>query len=243
MRALAYIGPTARLEDMLYSSKVEDIPGLNIMIGESSLGYGLAMYLAVDDDIDVCHVPKGSRICEYGAGRFVGEEMSKGDKTVCFFFDTVNAFVFYEGVATSLVDCMLDALGEESATTDTFTNILEGHLLSSSDDVIKITPDPLYTKRFYIPTTITDVQEGMRIDSLGVYANDLAYEKGVTTNEEEYLNASEGTNGMNVLALMWRLVKSRSDESESRGNFVSTDQKVEPMRVKRRWARARRRRS
>lgn len=216
--ASPYVGPTAILENMIHRSKVENVPGLNIMIGESSLGYGLAMYLAVDEDVDACHVPKGSLICEYGAGRFVREEIGEGDKTVCFFFDTADAFVFYNGMVTPLVDCILDTIGEEAISTDYLNKILAGHSLSSSKDIIKTIPDPLYTERYYIPTETTG--ETIHKESLGMYANDLAYEKGTIKNEADYLSASEGDEGLNVLALMWKLVKTEvKDSSKNSNNF------------------------
>ena len=202
----AYVGPTAALKDMVYSSNVDDVPGLNLMIGPSSLGYGLATYLAIDADMDICNVPKGTRICEYGKGRLVCEDKSHGDKTVCYFFDTADAFVFYNDKATPLVDCILDALGEE-INADILNNVLVGHRLSSIDDLIQVIPDPLYTDRFYIPSEIEGTEDKINKDCLGVYANDLAYQQGITRNEEDYLNASEGSQGSNILALMWKLVK------------------------------------
>ena len=210
-----YVGPTARLEDMIYSSKVEDVPGLNVLIGESTLGYGLAMYLAVDDEVNACHVPKGSYICEYSTGRFVREEMSEGDKTVCFFFDTADAFVFYNDTVTSLVDCVLDTLGEKTIVSSDLDRIIAGHCLTLSNKVIKIIPDPLYTDRYYMPVEAGGINEKIREVSLGVYANDLAYKQGVIKNEADYKKASEGDEGMNVLSLLWKLVKSDTKSSSN----------------------------
>merc|ERR1711998_713515 len=101
--------------------------------------------------------------------------MSEGDKTVCFFFDTADAFVFYNDTVTSLVDCVLDTLGEKTIVSSDLDRIIAGHCLTLSNKVIKIIPDPLYTDRYYMPVEAGGINEKIREVSLGVYANDLAY--------------------------------------------------------------------
>ena len=157
----------------------------------------------------------GTPICGYARGYYSDEE--KGDKSVGFLFSEKNSAdltaVFYNKQLMTLSDAILIVHQErcDEGNTDA-RDLLFGHSVEISSDTssVSIAADENFLSRIFIP----DVKEEdeYAATSLGVYANDLAYDPDY--NEEQYAENSERNN---ILQLVWRLAK-----DEKTGMLVPT---------------------
>lgn len=168
-------------------------------------------YHIVTNDL---HSFKGTPICGYARGYFSDEE--DGDKSVGFLFSGDNSTetaVFYNKELMTLGDALLTVYQErcEEGNTDT-SNLLFGHAVQIDTETgsVSITADEDFLSRIFIP----DVKEedAFSATSLGIYANDLAYDPD--SDELQYFENSERNN---ILQLAWRLAK-----DEKNGMVVPT---------------------
>ena len=147
---------------------------------------------------------KGTPICGYARGYFSDEE--DGDKSVGFLFKEESAdvtAVFYNKQLMTLGDALWSIYQERCAAGNTETDdLLFGHNVkidTVTGDVL-IRADKDFSSRIFIPDT--KLEDQYSATSLGVYANDLAYDP--SSNEEQYFENSERNN---ILQLVWRLAK------------------------------------
>ena len=169
-------------------------------------------------------IPQGTPICGYARGYFTDQQ--EGDKSVGFLFNKENSAnvtaVFYNQKLMTLGDAVWSVYNEEwraeraeennNTDTDSSNNLLFGHTVTVNADTgdIEIKADQEFLSRIFIPDTPEENQ--FAATSLGVYANDLAYDPN--SNETQYFENSEKNN---ILELVWRLAK-----DEITGTLVPT---------------------
>ena len=127
--------------------------------------------------------------------------------------NSTETAVFYNKELMTLGDALLTVYQErcEEGNTDT-SNLLFGHAVQIDTETgsVSITADEDFLSRIFIP----DVKEedAFSATSLGIYANDLAYDPD--SDELQYFENSERNN---ILQLAWRLAK-----DEKNGMVVPT---------------------
>lgn len=140
----------------------------------------------------------------------------KAIKSVGFLFGANSAdstAVFYNKQLMTLGDALWIAYQErcKDGTTET-NNLLFGHHVEIDKETssVSVDADKEFSSRIFIPDTTEEDQ--FAATSLGVYANDLAYDPDST--EEQYFKTSERNN---ILQLVWRLAN-----DEKNGMLVPT---------------------
>jgi len=216
-----YVGPVGSIADMEGGIVVGEL-ALQVLVASSLVAPGKGLFLCIYDDIDddggaveEIIIPQGTPICGYARGYFADEEV--GDKSVGFLFSAENSAdvtaVFYNKQLMTLGDAIWSVYQErcEEGNTDT-SNLLFGHSVEIDVETssVSIKADKDFLSRIFIP----DVKEEEKFSatSLGIYANDLAYDPD--SNEEQYFENSERNN---ILQLVWRLAK-----DEKNGMVVPT---------------------
>ena len=189
---LIYEGPVSSIDDMIAGTEVEEL-GLTLMVGPSKAAIGLGLFVAISDDLENVEVPKGTPLCGYSKGEFT--DNAEGDKTVAYLVGAAESGVIFNKKLMPLSEALEWTL---KFRYNNLTDALLGHFLlfdHENSDII-VSPDPEFSKRYFIPAIDTE----MGISSLGVYANDLAYVEDVTVSSETYAENSDN----NVLSLVWR---------------------------------------
>lgn len=226
-----YVGPIGSVADMKGGISVSEL-ALNVMAGASLVSNGLGLFLCIYDEIDDSGtmgddddgvgaveeiiIPQGTPLCGYARGYFASE--SDGDKSVGFLFAGDNAdetAVFYNRELVPLGDALWSVYEQrcsEGGTSADDQHLLFGHIVDLDKETgkVAIKPEDEFSSRIFVP----EVDEATQFSatSLGIYANDLAYDPD--SNELEYLENSEKNN---LLQLVWRLAR-----DEKSGNLVPT---------------------
>jgi hypothetical protein len=200
-----YIGPSGSISDMVGGLLVGEL-ALQVLVGPSQVASGLGLYLCIDDydkenAIEEIIIPQGTPFCGYARGYFTDE--ATGDKSVGFQFEEGSAedkAVFFNKELVSLGDVIRGIIQERNTQlSSTWTpGILWGHLIKIVNDEIYVKSDTDFKSRIFIPEI--DKDNPFAATSLGVYANDLAFDPD--SNEEGYDEASSRNN---ILQLVWRL--------------------------------------
>lgn len=156
---------------------------------------------------------QGTPICGYARGYF--SDKSDGDKSVGFLFggNSANATaVFYNQQLMTLGDALLTIHQEQIAHNKEQPVTLFGHRVDVDPEsgVVTVAVDEDFSSRIFIPDV--KKEDEFSATSLGVYANDLAYDPD--SNEQQYFENSERNN---ILQLVWRLAK-----DEKNGMVVPT---------------------
>jgi len=197
---------------------------LQVLAGPSLVAPGRGLFLCIYDDIDddaddddaveEIIIPQGTPLCGYARGYFTDDQ--EGDKSVGFIFRENSAddtAVFYNQQLMTLGDALRTVYVERCAEGNLgSSDLLFGHNveLNAETGEITIKSDEDFLSRIFIPETAEENE--FAATSLGVYANDLAYDPD--SNEEQYLENSERNN---ILQLVWRLAK-----DEKNGMLVPT---------------------
>ena len=218
-----YVGPVGSIADMEGGIAVGEL-ALNVLTGPSLVAPGRGLFLCIHDDgdedsntegaVEEIIIPQGTPLCGYARGYFTDQQ--EGDKSVGFLFKENSAdvtAVFYNQKLMTLGDAVWSVYEECRAEENTdSSNLLFGHTVKVNADTcdIEIKADKEFLSRIFIPDTPEESQ--FAATSLGVYANDLAYDPD--SNEEQYFENSEKNN---ILQLVWRLAK-----DEISGNLVPT---------------------
>jgi hypothetical protein len=171
-------------------------------------------------------IPQGTPLCGYARGYFASEGM--GDKSVGFLFAGDGAeetAVFFNKELVTLGDALWSVYeqrcseggsgsgnSENEMENENCKDLLFGHIVDLDKDTGKVTvkQDDDFTSRIFVPEV--DMENRFSATSLGIYANDLAYDPD--SNELEYFENSENNN---ILQLVWRLAR-----DEKGGNLVPT---------------------
>lgn len=220
-----YVGPVGSIADMEGGIAIGEL-ALHVLAGPSLVAPGLGLFLSIyddfedDDDVDEGAVeeiiiPQGTPLCGYARGYFSDKE--DGDKSVGFLFQENSAdvtSVFYEKQLMTLGDALwsvYDQQHAEGGSTDA-NGLLWGHKVDMNAETreIIIKRDEDFLSRIFIP--VADNESKFAATSLGIYANDLAYDPD--SNEKQYFENSEKNN---VLQLAWRLAR-----EEKSGMLVPT---------------------
>ncbi len=191
---------------------------LQVLVGPSLVAPGRGLFLSIfnediesDDFVEEIIIPHGTPLCGYARGYFTSEET--GDKSVSFTF-TSDTVVFFEKKLMGISDAIAMAYVTDDGDVDTLmatlmarpTNaLLWGHVVELEKEtggILSIQPDENFDARIFIPDQ-EDNENKFGASSLGVYANDLAYDPDAM-NEKIYLKTS---NQNNILQLIWRLAK------------------------------------
>jgi len=221
-----YVGPVSSIADMEGGIAVGEL-SLNVLAGPSLVAPGRGLFLCIYDDMDEDSndegaveeiiIPQGTPLCGYARGYFTDEQ--KGDKSVGFLFKENSAdvtAVFYQQKLMTLGDAIWAVYEERRAEGNTdSSNLLFGHHVEVNADTsdVGIKVDKEFLSRIFVPDTLEESKfEEFAATSLGVYANDLAYDPD--SNEEQYFENSERNN---ILQLVWRLAK-----DEKTGSLVPT---------------------
>jgi len=156
-------------------------------------------------------LPQGTPLCGYARGYFTNKYT--GDKSVGFQFAgdaaaAAETAVFYNKELVTLGDAIWsvyrdayewkDGVEEERYTTE----LLKGHRVDldrNTGRVRSIAREEDYSLGIFVPEECAEDGE-FSATSLGIYANDLAYDPDA--NELEYLENSEQNN---ILQLVWRM--------------------------------------
>lgn len=234
-----YVGPIGSVADMEGGIAISEL-ALNVLAGPSLVSEGRGLFLCMYDDSDDSDsdvlgvsnndtgaveeiiIPRGTPLCGYARGYFASE--GNGDKSVGFLFAGDGAdqtAVFYNKELVTLGDalwsvheqrCSEGGGGTSENKNENGNDLLFGHIVDLDKDTGRaiVKQDDDFTSRIFVPEV--DVENQFSATSLGIYANDLAYDPG--SNELEYFEASENNN---VLQLVWRLAR-----EEKYGNLVPT---------------------
>jgi len=216
-----YVGPARSFADMEGGIAIGEL-ALNVFTGPSLVADGRGLFLCISDDtndgdddddsseedsaggvVEEIIIPQGTPLCGYARGYF--SDKHEGDKSVGFLFaedSSDETAVFYNkelmtlGDALRLVYHQRRAEGDGGSTKD----LLFGHLVDIDTQTgrIQLRHDREFYSRIFIPE-IGD-KDQFTATSLGIYANDLAYNPD--SDETQYLQNSEKNN---ILELVWRL--------------------------------------
>lgn len=219
-----YVGPACSLADMEGGIAVGEL-ALNVLAGPSLVANGRGLFLSIYDDMDDSSevsgdveeiiIPQGTPLCGYARGYF--SDKQEGDKSVGFLFaedSSGETAVFYNkelmtlGDALWLVHEQRRAEGNLGNTKD----LLFGHFvdMNAKTGRIKLKHDKEFHSRIFIPEI--KEKDQFTATSLGIYANDLAYDPD--SDEAQYLENSKNNN---ILQLVWRLAR-----EEKSGMLVPT---------------------
>jgi len=213
--------PVGSIADMEGGIAIGEL-ALQVLVGPSLVAPGRGLFLCIDDDddddeagaVEEIIIPQGTPLCGYARGYFT--DKGEGDKSVGFMFGGNSAedtAVFYNKQLMTLGAAVWSVYQERCAKGNTdLRELLFGHHVELDQDTngISTKPDKEFFSRIFIPDT--NEEEQFAATSLGVFANDLAYDPD--SNEEQYFENSERNN---ILQLVWRLAK----EEES-GMLVPT---------------------
>lgn len=233
-----YIGPIGSIADMEGGIAVAEL-ALNVLVGPSLVSNDRGLFLCIHDDIDDSGsdmvdgdvgaveeiiIPQGTPLCGYARGYFSSKGI--GDKSVGFLFAGDGAeetAVFFNKELVTLGDALWSLYEQRCSEGDSGSSekekenengkgLLFGHIVNLDKDTGKATvkQDDDFTSRIFVPEV--DIENRFSATSLGIYANDLAYDPD--SNESEYFENSENNN---ILQLVWRLAI-----DEKGGNLVPT---------------------
>ena len=231
-----YVGPIGSIEDMEGGIAVSEL-ALTVWVGPSLVSNGRGLFLCIYDDIDggdnsddlldddagaveEIIIPQGTPLCGYARGYFTSE--GNGDKSVGFLFAGDKAeetAVFFNKELLTLGDALRSVYEQRCPEGDSSSSdnengkgLLFGHIVDFDKDTGKVTvkQDDDFVSRIFVPEV--DMENQFSAISLGIYANDLAYDPD--SNELEYFENSENNN---ILQLVWRLAR-----DENSGNLVPT---------------------
>mmetsp|Transcript_21286 Transcript_21286/g.32324 ORF Transcript_21286/g.32324 Transcript_21286/m.32324 type:complete len:369 (+) Transcript_21286:163-1269(+) len=234
-----YVGPIGSIADMEGGIAVSEL-ALNVLAGPSLVSNERGLFLCIYDDIDDSGsdmldgdvvgaveeiiIPQGTPLCGYARGYFASEGI--GDKSVGFLFAGDGAeetAVFFNKELVTLGDALWSVYeqrcseggsgnSENEMENENCKDLLFGHIVNLDKNTGKVTvkQDDDFTSRIFVPEV--DMENRFSATSLGIYANDLAYDPD--SNELEYFENSENNN---LLQLVWRLAR-----DEKGGSLVPT---------------------
>jgi len=234
-----YVGPIGSIADMEGGIAVSEL-ALNVLAGPSLVSNDRGLFLCIYDDIDDSGsdmldgdvvgaveeiiIPQGTPLCGYARGYFASEGI--GDKSVGFLFAGDGAeetAVFFNKELVTLGDALWSVYeqrcseggsgnSENEMENENCKDLLFGHIVNLDKNTGKVTvkQDDDFTSRIFVPEV--DMENRFSATSLGIYANDLAYDPD--SNELEYFENSENNN---LLQLVWRLAR-----DEKGGSLVPT---------------------
>ena len=190
---------------MVSSKPVLSVPGLQIAVGQSTLGFGLGLFLTAD--APEMFVPAGTLICKYADGQLTAKNI--GDKTLYYTFSSPKQVVYVKNCAVTLEEALRNGMLK-----------LFGHKVYREPqcDQMKIEIDPWHRQRHYVPSSIlfsTPSSASLSgpssvslsstrpsvISDYGCYINDFAFKGGVTHNRETY----DKYTGDNLVDLVWKM--------------------------------------
>ncbi len=208
-----YVGPIGSMYDMEGGIAIAE-SALNVIVGPSLVAPGRGLFLSIFDEeeeydlseqenmVKEVIIPQGTPICGYARGYFSFEE--KGDKSVSYMFNS-DTLIFYEKQLMGISDAIQLANNYDGSmgTMMSSEELLWGHNveLDPITGVIQsMSPDPDFNTRIFIPDKADDKNE-FAATSIGMFANDLAYDPEITSKEAYLQKSSEN----NILQLIWRL--------------------------------------
>lgn len=196
----AYVGPTRHMHEMIAGCDIEEL-GLEILLGESKVCSGLGLFVRLNDETNSSLQPRGTPICGYSKGSFTEE--ADGTFTVAYCFTSPYQGVMFEKRLMTVVEAV--GLLAERTGAQEMRDLLDGHVMlwDPVEETIQVEPTPEYTRRYFIPDPVDADAQGDPVwgaSNLGMYANDVGYNKSVKDMETyERLAAN------NVLQIVWRL--------------------------------------
>mmetsp|Transcript_34299 Transcript_34299/g.39051 ORF Transcript_34299/g.39051 Transcript_34299/m.39051 type:complete len:306 (-) Transcript_34299:282-1199(-) len=214
-----YVGPAGSIADTEGGIVVGDL-SLQVSVAKSLVSKGRGLFLCIYNDegepesvVEEIVIPSGTPICGYARGYFSDKE--DGDKSVTFLFggDSANTTaVFYNQQLMTLSDALLENYQERNDDEKGKPLLLFGHHIEidAENEVVTVKADSKFSSRIFIPDV--KKEDEFSASSLGMYANDLAYDPD--SNEVQYFENSERNN---ILQLVWRLAK-----DEENGMMVPT---------------------
>lgn len=134
-----YCGRISTLENMKASCTVAGFDGLSVHVGPSTLGFGLGLFISVNDNASTVKIPEGTLICEYSKGELNMRHL--GDKSVAYDFDEPSALVFHKDKVKSVEDAILDRCTDNADGGSLSSGRLEGHFVKLKDGALSISPN------------------------------------------------------------------------------------------------------
>lgn len=179
--------------------EIQDI-GLTVYVGKSIAAPGRGLFVSINEEGEV-FLPRGTPVCGYSRGKFT--DQADGDKTVAFLLTNVRLGVIYEKELMPLYK----AIGKLELKD--LTHALVGHILEYDQAIGEILciPDESFRDRYFIPDE--NLENQWRPGSIGIYANDLAYDANLTKTQEVYEQESKRKN---ILQLVWRVEKNEQGQ-------------------------------
>lgn len=196
---IAYSGPTLPFEKMVNGFDVLEL-GLIIAAGPSTVPKsGMGMFICCDEYTDEVLVPSGTVVCGYSNSGVLKDKAS-GDKTVAYYFDSLDQGCVFQKRVLSLRKVLND-------DADAELRVL-GHSIDPDDENKFIfDTDPSITRHFVPAEFDLNDQKRFSPQEMGVLANDLGF-SGIDTSEESYRRDNDQ---FNILELVWRLEQSKDD--------------------------------
>jgi hypothetical protein len=195
---LSYNGPTQSLAKIDGGFSVEEL-GITVCAGKSTLpGSGMGMFLCLNENVKEVVIPFGTVLCGYSNSGTLQDEGS-GDKTVGYYFDSLDQGCVFQKMVLSLRDVLYD-------DPDDPLRIL-GHSIDPNDSDRLLFDSTLRFNRHFVPAKNLSDKDKFSPQEIGVLANDLGF-TGIDTTQESYEARNDE---FNILELVWRLVSSEED--------------------------------
>jgi len=194
-----YLDIAAQPDGMLASLKVPGIDGLYVSVGQSEFGLGL--FATVSKEVGSVNVSRGSALCDYLPGEFNLEKES--DKAVGFGFyeeHDIHSWVYYDDKLMHLWEAVYKS--NDGGPVSDLPGKLEGHFISVENGGIQITKNSSYNKTRFVPIENSADVVSLKLN-FASYANDMAFQLGVTTSEDLYKKNYDN----NCLMLVWKLAE------------------------------------
>lgn len=206
---------SASFSDMIGGLLVGEL-ALQLLVGSSKVASGYGLYVSLDDSdddgaVEEVVLPQGTPLCGYARGYF--SDKATGDKSVFFSFqegNSGNKAVFYNKQLVSLSDAVRSLIREKyidesKILNEWIGNILWAHFVKVGVNEVIVKPDDSFKSIIFIPDI--DDENSFGATSIGVYANDLAFDPDATQDDYDTIS-----NSNNILQLIWRLAKDENRE-------------------------------
>ncbi|GAB5370252.1 hypothetical protein AAMO2058_001476400 [Amorphochlora amoebiformis] len=179
--------PEGELPGKILEADLVDM-GVTLHIGESIAGEGYGLYMSKMQDVMMTVIPQWYVLCGYALGNLLFD--AKTDKAVSFSFREQDNNVLWNGKPTALREVFDEVSKNSSSVT------LLGHSVSRDGHEWTVTPSD--TPMVFVPSTSEGEEEEMSWQTLGQFANDLAFP---ADSDSQYTDRKQA----NILQLVYNL--------------------------------------
>uniref|UniRef100_A0A7S3T441 Uncharacterized protein n=1 Tax=Emiliania huxleyi TaxID=2903 RepID=A0A7S3T441_EMIHU len=174
-----------------------ELLGVTLAVQDSRLpGAGQGLFVSLADGADSATISSGEVLCGYCDESTLVDEAT-GDKAVPFAFGDAQKLVLLAGELMPL----------QRAIAGSGASSLHGHAVrryGPGDAGVSVVPDSL-TQRILVPRPGAPPASELGRGSLGQFANDLAFERGLLGRRHAALEYETASAASNSLSLVWEL--------------------------------------